>query len=158
MDVPDFLASAHPWPSAESSINRTLTDLGVGRDFTLEYAVAGEVRKKEMKVAEAPVHYEAAPLRKSEDLGLTVRDLTYEVRRYFQLDPGATGVLVSKVERGGRASVAGLRMFDVVFRVDDQPVADVAAFEKATQATGELRLAVKDKLKERIVKIAAGAK
>ena len=64
-------------------------------------------------------------------------------------------MIVSKVERGERAAVAGLRRFDIVLRVNDQPVADAAAFGKAVAATGELRLTVKDKLKERVVKIAA---
>jgi len=112
------------------------------------------VKRVDLAVEEGPVHHEAAPLRKSESLGTTVRDLTYEVRRYYQLDDAVAGVIVSKVERGTRAAVAGLRRFDIVLRVDDQPVPDVAAFEKATEKGAALRLTVKDRLKERVVKIA----
>lgn len=153
--MPGFL----PWPTAESTINRLLTNLGIGKPFTLEYAVNGAVKKAELKVAEGPPHYEAAPLYKSEDLGLTVRDLTYEVRRHYQLEAATPGVIVSKTERGGRAAVAGLRRLNVVLRVGDQPVADVAAFQKAVEAagTGEINLTVKEKLKERVVKIAAAS-
>jgi hypothetical protein len=144
----------HPWPSAESEINRLLTDVGFGKTVGLEYATGGAVKRVDLAVEEGPVHHEAAPLRKSESLGTTVRDLTYEVRRYYQLDDSVSGVIVSKVERGTRAAVAGLRRFDIVLRVDDQPVPDVAAFEKATEKGAALRLTVKDRLKERVVKIA----
>jgi hypothetical protein len=158
----------HPWPSVDNDLNRKLTEIGFGKKITLEYAKAGEVKRVEMTVAEGPVHFEAAPLFKSEPLGVTVRDLTYEVRRHYQLggaaaSPGAegaateptVGVIVSKVEKGGRAAVAGLRRFDVVLRVNDRPVPDAASFAAAAKEEGELRLAVKGKLKERVVKIAA---
>lgn len=144
-----------PWPSADNGLNRALTKLGTGKPFRLEYAVDGVVKQVELTVTEGPAHFDAAPLWKSEPLGVTVRDLTYEVRRHYQLDAALPGVIVSKIERGGRAAVAGLRPFDLVLRVNDAPVADAAAFRGAVEAGGELRLAVKDKLKERVVKIAA---
>lgn len=144
-----------PWPSADNGLNRTLTKLGTGKPFRLEYAVDGVVKQVEMTVTEGPPHFDAAPLWKSEPLGVTVRDLTYEVRRHYQLDAAFAGVIVSKIERGGRAAVAGLRPFDIVLRVNDAAVADAAAFQRAVEGGGELRLAVKDKLKERVVKIAA---
>jgi hypothetical protein len=156
-EMMDRMPGMHPWPSVENTINRTLTDAGIGKGVTLEYAVGGEVRRAPMTISEGPAHFEAAPLHKSEGLGVTVRDLTYEVRRHYQLEADAPGVIVSKVERGGRAAVAGLRRFDIVLRVDDAPVADASAFGKAIESEGELRLTVKDKLKERVIKIAATA-
>jgi hypothetical protein len=153
----DMMPGVHPWPTVENDINRTLTDLGFGKTITIEFAVDGDVKKAEMQVVEGPVHFESAPLKKSEGLGTTVRDLTYEVRRYYQIDDSVKGVIVSKVERGTRAAVAGLKRFDIVLRVNDQPVADSAAFAKAVEAGGEMRLTVKDRLKERVIKIGATA-
>ena len=150
--------SGGPWPSIDSSLNRSLTGIGFGKTFTLEYAVGGEVRRKDLVVTVCPPHSAAAAHFKSEALGVTVKDLTFEVRRYFQLAEDAPGVIVAKVERGGRTAVAGLHRFDVVTRVNDQAVVDVKSFEKAVGDGGELRFAVKDKLKERIVKVAATAK
>ncbi len=151
----DAMPGFFPWPSAENEVNRALTEIGFGRPFTLEYAANGEVKKAEMKVEEGPVHFEAAPLFKSEALGVTVKDLTYEVRRYYQVEANAPGVIVSKTESGERAAVAGLRRLDMVLRVNDKPVASAAEFSKAVADGGEIRLAVKDRLKERVVKIAA---
>jgi len=150
-----MMSGRPPWPSVDNELNRTLTKIGAGKKIRLEYAVDGQTREVEMTVTEGPPHFDAAPLFKSEPLGVTVRDLTYEVRRHFQLDEAFVGVIVSKVERGGRAAVADLRPMDIVLRIGDEPVAGAAAFGKAIAGDGELRLTVKDKLKERVVKIAA---
>ncbi len=98
-----------PWPPAESRLNRQLTDLGFGTRFTVEFARDGRIETRDLEVLEGPAHYEAAPRYRSEELGLTVRDLTYEVRRYFQIDAGEPGVILSRIEPGSKAAVAGLR-------------------------------------------------
>ena len=147
-----------PWPSAEHGVNRALSELGVGTPFVLEYAVAGQVRSASMRVSRAPPHHEVAPLLRSEEIGATVRDLTYEVRRHFRMERHAPGVIVSDVERGSRAAVAGLRRFDLVLRIDDRPVTDAAAFGRAASADGDLRLIVKDRVKDRVVRIAAASR
>jgi hypothetical protein len=144
-----------PWPSVENALNRTLTEVGVGREIAVEIARDGVVSRVDLKVEEGPVHHEAAPVHKSEALGVTVRDLTYEARRYFQLDDDFRGVIVSKVEPGERAAVAGLRRLEIVLRVNDRPVSTVKEFAEAEKEEGDLRLAVKDRLKERVVKIGA---
>lgn len=146
-----------PWPSVDSPLHRTLTKLGVGKPVRLEYAVDGEVRFADLVIEEGPPHFGSAPLWKSVPLGVTVRDLTYEVRRHYQLGPDVLGVVVSKVERGGRAAVAGLRALDLVLKVGDRAIPDVATFRSAVEAGGALRLTVKDRLKERVVQIAAAA-
>jgi serine protease Do len=47
------------------------------------------------------------------------------------------GVLVAAVENGGWASVAGLGVGDLVLSIQDQPIATLADFEKATKAVRE---------------------
>jgi len=85
-----------------------------------------------------------------------VRDLTYELRRYYQRRPDEPGVVVSKIEPGSRAAVAGLRPYEIITHVNDQPVADVGAFrELANDVDQELRLNVRQMTKGRIVKIRA---
>lgn len=156
-DMEHVVSGQTPWPSVDSPLHRTLTKLGVGKPVRLEYAVDGEVRFADLVVEEGPPHFGSAPLWKSDPLGVTVRDLTYEVRRHYQLGPDVLGVVVSKIERGGRAAVAGLRALDLVLKVGDRAVPDVATFRSAVEAGGALRLTVKDRLKERVVQIAAAA-
>lgn len=144
-----------PWPAAENSFTRALTDLGFTRPFTLELAEEGKLRSIEMKVEAGPTHYESAPRHKTDALGLTVRDLTYDVRRYKQRKSDDPGVVISKVEAGGRASVAGIKPFEVITHVNDQAVANAKEFETAIAAGGELRLSLKRMAKGRIVTLTA---
>jgi hypothetical protein len=142
-----------PWPAAESTLLRTLTDLGFGKKFVAEFAHGGKVEKKDFTVVEGPPTYESAPRFKLGPLGLTVRDLTYDVRRYFQKPDDEPGVVISKIELGSKASVAGLKPYEVITHVNDQPVKTVQDFEKLTKDQQELRLSVKRMTKGRIVKV-----
>lgn len=142
-----------PWGSAENSVTRALTDVGFGTAFTIEVFRGGKVLTKEMAVERGPAHYASAARFKSEDAGVSVRELTYEVRRYFQLKNEDPGVIVSKVERGGKAAVAGLKPYEIITSINDTPIASVKDFESAIKLGGELRLSVKRMTEGRIVKL-----
>ncbi len=142
-----------PWPNAENSFTRALTDLGFGKKYTAEFFHNGQVVKKDFEVAVSPPHFDSAPKHKSEPLGMTVRNLTYEVRRYFQKKDDDLGVIVSKIEPGGKAAVAGLVPYEIITHVNDNPVANVKDFEKLIADQKQLRLSVSRKAQGRIVKI-----
>ena len=145
-----------PWAPAENAFTRALTDLGLGRPFTLEYITDGHLVTRDFTVMTGPTHYESAARYKAEGLGLTVRDLTYEVRRHIQRQPEEPGVVVSKVEAGSKASVAGVKPFELITHINDQPVTSVKDFERLASAGGELRLAMKRMAKGRMVTIKTG--
>jgi serine protease Do len=143
-----------PWPSAETNMARTLTDLGFGKKFTAEFFHDGKIVSKDLVVTESPVTFDSAPRVKSAALGLTVRDLTYEVRRYFQKKDDEPGVIISKVDPGGKASVAGVKPYEIITHVNDTPVMNVKDFEKAVAVPqDELRLSIKRMTQGRVVKI-----
>jgi hypothetical protein len=146
-----------PWPSIENSLVRALTDLGFGTRYKAECFHDGQPVLKDLEVVQSPPHYESAPRYKSQALGLTVRDLTYEVRRYFQKKDDEPGVVISKVEPGGKASVAGIKPFETVTHVNDKPVMNVKDFEQAIAGQEELRLSVKRMTRGRVVKIKMAA-
>ena len=84
---------------------------------------------------------------------VTVRDMTYEVRRYFQRAADDPGVIVSKVEQGSKASVTGMKPYEIITHVNDEPITSAANFEKIlASAEGEIRLNVKRMTQGRIVK------
>ena len=84
---------------------------------------------------------------------MTVRDLTYELRQYFRRPVSEPGVIVSKIEPGSKASVAGLRPYEIITHVNDQPVMNVKEFETLTAQSGELRFEVKRWTRGRVVKV-----
>jgi hypothetical protein len=126
----------------ETMLTRSLTDLGFGTAFEAEFFVDGEVIRVPFEVVESPAHYESAPRYENETMGMTVRDLTFEVRRYLRLDPDEPGVVVSKIEPGSLAAVAEIMPFEVITHVNDQPVFSVDEFEAAIAGQAELRFDV----------------
>ncbi|MBI4879241.1 MAG: hypothetical protein HY812_06225 [Planctomycetes bacterium] len=144
---------AAPWGSLENQLLRTLTDIGFGTPFTADVYRDGQVLPMAFVVEESPPHFESASRCKSEAAGLTVRDLTFEVRRYFQVAPADPGVIISKVERGSRAAVAGLKRFEIIRSVDGVPVHGAGDVETRFAAGGEFRLEVKRMREGRIVRI-----
>jgi serine protease Do len=81
----------------------------------------------------------------SDQLGMTLRNLTPEVAERLELPRGTRGVVVTDVE-GGAAEQAGLRQGDVIVSVNGTNVTDVDAFKKETSAAkqdGVARLRVR---------------
>ena len=142
-----------PWPSAENSLTRALTDIGFGNKFTADFFHDGKTVPVQMTIVESPAHYGSAPKYKSAELGVTLRDLTYEVRRYFQKKPGEPGLIVSKIEPGGKASVGGIKPYEIITHVNDKPVTSVEDFKKLISGQKELRLSVKRMTRGRLVPI-----
>jgi hypothetical protein len=149
----DRVLELSPWPRAENSVVRTVTDLGFGKKYTMEFFHDGKVDKKTFTVTEGPPHFSNAPKYKDAGLGMTVKDLTYEVRRYMQKKSDDPGVIIGRIEPGSRASKAGLKPYEVITHVNDHPVMNVKDFEKEMKGQTEVRLSVKRMTQGRIVKI-----
>lgn len=142
-----------PWPAADSSLAQSLTRLGFGRAFELELFRDGEVKRIAMTVEQSPHHFDSAARHKNKALGITVRNLTYEVNRYFQRTTDEPGLIISKIEPGSKASVAGLKPYEIITHVNDEPVRTVKEFKRRLQNEDTLRLTVKRMTKGRIVRI-----
>jgi serine protease Do len=76
--------------------------------------------------------------------GLTLGDLTPDLRRKLQVPPSVKGgVVVEDIDEGSRAASSGLRPGDVVVEVGQQPVTDVAKFKELySRAKGSVLLRV----------------
>jgi len=142
-----------PWPPAENTLIRKLTDIGFGKKYKAEFFRDGEVVTVDLEIIQSPPHYDSTPRYEAKGLGITVRSLTYEVRRYFQKTPEDPGVIVSKIESGSKASVAGIKPFEIITRINDQPVMNVKDFEKLAAGQATLRLSVKRMTRGRLVSI-----
>ena len=142
-----------PWPNVDNTFNQSLTNLGFGASARLEVFRNSEMFSEPFTVTQGPDHYNAAARFESESLGMDVRDMTFEVRRYFQLTEEDAGVIVSKLEPGEKAAVAGLKPYEIIIAVNDQPVISVEQFETLITDQPELRFSVKRRDKGRVVKI-----
>jgi serine protease Do len=142
-----------PWPSIENQVNKLLTNLGFGKKFTLRCYINGKAVSKHFSVEQAPEHYENANKGYSKYLGLTVRNITFELRRYFQMKKGTPGIIISKIKPGSKASVSGLKPYEIITRINGKAVTNVKQFNKLINGHKSLRLSVKRMFESRIVKI-----
>lgn len=148
-----FSEIPEPWKGIKNPLNEQLSNIGIGKKIELIAIVQGRVRKLSMTVERAPEHYAVAPRFKSAGLGLEVRDMTFELCRYFRMNSTQPGVIVSDVAAGSRASTAGLRPFEIITAVNDQPVRNVEDFRRAVTNQSEIRLAVRRLAAGRVVTI-----
>ena len=109
------------------AVRKLIADLPVGEPATFRVSRAGQERDftvvpvEESDVRGQQVEYP--------EWGFTAADLTPALVRRARL-PSKQGVLVSGIQVGGLAADAGIRQGDIILTVDQEPVADLAAFRR----------------------------
>ena len=131
-----------PWLPVSTGFNRLLTECGIGKKYTAEFFSNGKIVKKDLVISKSPTHYGSAAKHKCKRLGITVRDLTFEVRRYLQKGKDDPGIVISKAEPGSKASVAGIKRYELITHIDGEPVTDVKAYIKLIGAKEKLNVTV----------------
>ncbi len=153
-----------PWRSQENALNLKLTEIGEGREAEIRCLRGSEEKTIRLALELGPPAFESAPKEKLEAIGLTVKDLTFEVRAHYRLAGDAPGVVVAKIESGSPAAVAKMRPFEIVTSVNGEPATGAKEFRAKVEsflgarAPGErrdLELKVERLGKSRIVKIRA---
>lgn len=142
-----------PWQKIETKLNKLLTRIGISHELEITYMQKGKVFTRSFTVAASPEHFGNAGKYKDKTVGYTVKNMTFEVRRYFRVDDTAPGVVVAAVNAGSRASTAGIKPYEVVTHVNGVKVHNVEAFKKLTLNKDVLQLTIKRMTKSRIVKL-----
>jgi S1-C subfamily serine protease len=146
-------SSSTPWPDVENSLNTLMTEFGVGAKVTIVYARDGRRCEAPVVLESAPVHYKNAPKARNRTLGLSVRDMTFEVRRFFKFDEKAPGIVIAKVKPGSPADVAGLGEYELVTEVNGEKVTGAKDFAAKVKGKKDLVFAVRRLSQTRMVKI-----
>ena len=105
----------------------------VGNKAEVTVLRGGKEKTVTVKLGELPEQQAKAERgeESEESWGMTVASLTAELARRFQLENDQKGVVVTEVEPGSPAELAGIQPGDVVEEVNRQPVESVEAFNKA---------------------------
>lgn len=126
---------AKVWKSRQNFLTEFLA--AIGQDRTIEVTFCSrqgpagwKLFTKNIKVQQAPLDYDSAERFRDRRIGLTVRDLTYEVRHALKMLPDDPGVVVSKVEEGTPAAVARIGEGELITRINSTEVVSVEDFEK----------------------------
>ena len=116
------------WPMRLNYLTILLETIGEGEKIKLTYLHEGKEVSKKFKIELAPRDFVSAGKYKNKEIGLTVKDLTYEVRAGLRLDDAKKAVVVSKIERGSPAQVAKIAPFELITAIDSAPVASAKEF------------------------------
>jgi hypothetical protein len=144
MDVPqEFEAMGfraprkRPWPGRDNFFTRMLKVIGEGEQAQLTYVHDNKVARKDFVIEQSPRDTLSAEKYKDEKLGLTVKNITYEVRAAMRLAQEDKGIVISKVEPGTPAALARINSFELIRAVDGKNVSSVEDFEKAIKEAKE---------------------
>ena len=158
-DDPRFLemggtAELTPWPNAAGGVNAVLAaKFSVGAEVVIAWVSDGRRKEGACALGLAPVSYASAPRSRNRELGLTVCDMTQEVRKYFKFDEKAPGVVVTKVKGGGTAAVAGIRPLELILEVNGENVVSAKDFVEKTKGKKDLTFTVRRLTATRMVPI-----
>ncbi len=147
-----------PWVGIDHALNRQLSEAGIGRKLKLAIIADGKVEFRELTVTAAPENFDSTEKFNDAGLGMSVANLTFEVRDYFKLKPGDAGVVISRVRAGGSAAVAGLKPYEIIQSVNDTPVKNIEEFKRLVENSKELKFAVRRFNATRIVTLSPDAK
>jgi len=113
------------------ALPRLVAETPAGREVPVTVLRDGKTVKLTAKVAklDEPDQKVASDASEKGKLGVAVEPVTPAVARELGLKE-TRGVVVRRVEDGGRAANAGIRSGDVILEVDRQPVKDVAALKR----------------------------
>ncbi len=134
------------WRPRVNAITMILTAAGPEYEAEIAYYSNAEkkIKKASWQLAYGPLDFNSADKYKDEKLGLSIKPVTYEVRRALAMKPDAPGVIISKVEQGSAAQLARLGPYVVITHIEGEPVKDVGDFKKKI---AKLREAKKEKAK-----------
>lgn len=142
-----------PWPDAHNPFNQLLTGLGEGTGVIIDLVRDGIQRQARFTIETGPPTYASAARLNLETMGLAIRDLSYEVRHFMQRQTDEPGIIVSRVEPGGKAAVSGIRPFELITHVNGEPIHSIKEFEAITAQPGDKQLAVQRMSVGRLVRI-----
>ncbi len=127
---------------AATDVNKTV-DVVIWRNSEkmILSVTVGELEEREAKVASRSRGGKKAgkAAEKIDALGLTVTEVTTELRERYSLDKDAKGVVVTAVDEGGAAAEKGIRPGDVIAEISQEEIvtpADIMARIKEARKSG----------------------
>ncbi len=116
---------------------RKVRDLEIGGQATLTVLRDGQPRNVTVALERTRLTPEEARRDRNTDFELTVRELTFFDVDENRWDEHVQGVLVVGLEPAGWAGIGGLRPGDLVQRIGDVTITDLASYRKAMEQLSE---------------------
>jgi hypothetical protein len=124
---------AAPWRPVGNALVRLLQSWGVGTTYDLAYLRNGQQASLSFTIELGPPDFHSAPRSKDEPTGLSVRDLTYEVKAALRMLPESQGAVIARVEPGSPGAQARIDANELILEYDGRPVEGAQAFQRMVE-------------------------
>jgi hypothetical protein len=143
-----------PWPSQNNFLTAVLSIIGEQTELALAYWRDGKMQHANFIVEQAPPDQDSAAQFKDEQIGITVKEITFEVRAALRMKPDEPGIVVAKVESGTPAGRARINPNEIIQAADGEPIDSPDKFDAVIkkareQKKDQLRLTVVDRGRSR---------
>jgi serine protease Do len=116
---------------------KLVRDAGVGSTVNVKYLRDGQPAELTVTLAERPRSARDAVEFEDEVFGLTVRELTTDLRIRLNLPADVQGVIVRRVKSGSWANIAGMVPGLIILRFGEHETPGIEAFEEAVNKVAE---------------------
>jgi serine protease Do len=110
---------------------KLVRDTGVGEEVTVKALRDGEPVEITVTLGERPKSSQEAGEFVDTTFGLTVREITTDLRIVLNLPDDVQGVIVRRVKSGSWAQLAGMRTGVIIMGFGDHPTRNLEEFEQA---------------------------
>uniref|UniRef100_A0A7C2K2F4 Do family serine endopeptidase n=1 Tax=Schlesneria paludicola TaxID=360056 RepID=A0A7C2K2F4_9PLAN len=137
----DVILKLNGKPVADApTLQGMVEQLGIGKSYPLEVVRDGKNQVLNVTIEAMPANFtmRGEPSREStppsfNELGLQLSPLTKDLAKQLDLPEDAAGVVVTGIQDGSLAELAGIESGDVIERVGSTPVKTVEEFTKAVK-------------------------
>lgn len=116
---------------------KLVRETDIGREIPVKILRDGEPKEIRVALTERPVSAKDAEEFVDDTFGLTVRELTTDVRILLNLSDETQGVIVRRIKSGSWAHLAGMRPGVIILRFGEYPVSNIEEFQEVVNKVKE---------------------
>jgi len=118
--------------STARELSRTIAGIAVNKRTAITLIRNGKKKTLYIKIAKRPDDESLArkEIETSNELGLSVSELTPEMARQLGYEESEKGVIITKVEQGSKGELAGIQQGDLIKEINRRPVSTLNGYQK----------------------------
>ncbi len=117
--------------------HRRVRQLEIDEDATLTILREGREQDMTVKLERTRITAQEARRDRNRDFEVTVREVTFFDRDENRWDDSVQGVIVDRIESAGWAQLGGVRVGDLIQRIDDSEIPNLSAYRTAMEEVTE---------------------
>ena len=117
-----------------SAFSKLVRESGVDAEIPVEFIRDGESQSMHIQLAARPKERRDAEEYEDKLLGMTVQEITTDVRISRNLSPQVQGVIVKAVTSGGVSQIGRVRPGVIIMAIGEEPTRNIAEYKAASEA------------------------